>query len=109
MPIEETLADMQLKARVNDLMEVTRRHEARLESMDTLQKLVGEIHVALLGDLKEEGIVAEHRENCKFILACKKRKDDEKKDRNDWTVWAVRGAAGAAWVVLAFKVWKIGG
>jgi hypothetical protein len=73
---------------------------------------VKEIHSALIGDLKTKGIITQHRENCDYIEACKKRKEEEAKANNeqriDWFKWGFRLVGGITISVIWVRILKLG-
>lgn len=103
----EALANMQLQARVNDLIKIARDHEEKLKVLDALTAMVKEIHVALIGTLDKKGmktVVMEHEE---YIKECKEQTREIRRARFDWWRWAERAVIAAfltAWVREKFFI-----
>ncbi len=104
-----TIEQLQEQTRIENLIDIVKEHEQKITEFSKTSKLVVEIHTALLGNMKEKGIVTEHRENCEYLKACRIRKEkeaeEEKKSRIDWVRWIERlvATAGFAWLLARMR------
>ena len=92
------------EARSNEIANKVFDHGNRIAALEKTSELIIEIHTALIGTLKEPGILREIDNHDKFIEACKVRHAENKKERIDWTKWIERLTIAAMFTWILSKV-----
>ena len=72
--------------------------------MEKTGSLIVEIHTALIGTLKEPGLIKEIKDHSEFIASCKARHAENKKERIDFVRWGERLVVAAMFTWILAKV-----
>lgn len=81
-------------------------HENRISVLEKTAVLIVEIHTALIGTLKEPGLIKEIKDHSEFIAGCKSRHAESKKERIDFKKWGERLVIAAmfTWIIAKLGI-----
>lgn len=92
------------EARSNQIASKVADHDNRLVALEKTAVLIIEIHTALIGTLKEPGLIKEIKDHTEFIASCKIRHAENKKQSIDWKKWGERLVIAAMFTWILAKV-----
>ena len=92
------------EARKNEIANRVIDHDNRISILEKTSSLIVEIHTALIGTLKEPGLIKEIKDHTEFIASCKLRHKEEKKTKIDWIKWSERLIIASLFGVILAKV-----